>query len=247
MNRAVTVALLSVATLLAAPAPALGAGRAGGAGKPGPAGPQQPDVKAMIERNKRCLREASAHASKVTFDRKDLERYLAEYRSFDALELDKKDDANGPSCPDLAEAVKDRRYVAWARERGLDPKVWMQKSLRIALTDTKRRAPAQAAEMKAQMETQKRELAKHCKSMGPTACADMDKAFAQGDEMVRESAAMMALLPEPTKAEAALLAEYDARIRETTEGARRERHGPGGEPGPDADAADAPDEPPPGK
>ena len=37
----------------------------------------------------------------------------------------------------------------------------------------------------------------------------------------------MALFPTPTRAEAALLDEYDARLREATEGPRHRRHGEG--------------------
>jgi hypothetical protein len=225
------VAVLSTAAPVAAAPPARGAG-----------GGQAPDLKAMMERNKKCIRELSTHASKVTFDRKDLEKYLAEYRSFDALGVDeaKDDGPDGFKCVDLADALKDPKYTAWARERRLDAKDWLLKSLRISLTHTKRRAPAQAAEAKAQMESQRIEMAKHCKSWGPNACRDMEKSFAQGDEMMRESAAMMALLPEPTRAEATLLGEYDARLREATEG-RRDRRGREGA-GPETDRPDAPED-----
>jgi hypothetical protein len=50
--------------------------------------------------------------------------------------------------------------------------------------------------------------------MGPNACRDIEQAFASTDATVRETTAMMAVFPEPTRAEAALLAEYDARLRE---------------------------------
>lgn len=210
-----------------------------------------PDLKAMVERNKRCLREASAHVSNVTFGRKDLERYLAEWASFDALDFGDKDDA-GPQCIDLAAAVKNPKYVAWCRERGLEPKAWLLSSARITLTRARQKAPAEAAQMKEQMETQKREMAKHCKSMGPTACRDMEQAFAQGDDMMRETAAMMALFPEPTRAEAALLTEYDERLTQAMDarhGGRGRSRSPAGEqdalPDDDAPGDAEPDEPPP--
>ncbi len=210
----VSCALLSAADLVAA--------------APG-AGGQPPDVKAMIARNKQCLRALSAEIGQVTFDRKDVEKYLAEWPSFDALELGKGryEEGQGPECADVAAVVADPRYVAWTRERGLTPRGWLQKSLRITLTNAKRRAPAQLAEMKAQMEAQRREMAKHCQSMGPTACRDMERSFASADEAARETSAMFALFPEPTRAEAALLAEYGARLEAVSERPRR-RGGPRG-------------------
>lgn len=221
---ALVFAVLSVAVSTgAAPSTAAPAGRAGG--KP-------PDVKAMMERNRKCMRELSAHAAKVSFDRKDLEKYLAEFRSFDELDIgkgpddDSDDDKPGMDCVDLSAAAADPRYVAWARERRLDPKTWLLKSMRITLTNVKRRAPAQAAEMKERMDEQRRELEKRCGSMGPNACSEMRQAFASGDEAMRENAALWALFPEPSRAEAALLAEYDARLRKVTEdwGRRGGRH-----------------------
>jgi hypothetical protein len=193
----------------------------------------------MMERNKKCMRELSAQASKVSFDRKDIEKYLAEWRSFDTLDVvdDGSDSAPGPECVDIDKALADPKYVAWARGRGLDARSWLLKSLRISLTHTKRRAPAQNAEMKAQMDTQRRELAKHCKSMGPNACSDMEKAFGQSEEAMRDMAATMALLPEPSRAEAALLTEYDARLTAVHEDPPRRRDG-GMEPG---DAGPPPD------
>ncbi len=232
---ALVLAVLSSA-VLSTPGPVAAAGRDAAAKKPGA---EQPDLKTIMERSKACLRQVSAQAAKVTFDRKDLERYLAEVRSFDALDVDTA--AEGPEgwrCVALDDAAKEPRYVAWARERRLDPRDWLLKSVRISLTDTKRRAPAQAAEMKAQMESQRGEMAKHCKQMGPNACAEMERSFALGEELMRESRAMMALLPEPTRAEAALLVEYDGRLREVMEGRRQGRQGEGaqGDPGEPAEA-----------
>jgi hypothetical protein len=227
---------LSVALAIALLSVAITTGATGAAGTGG----QPPDVRAQLERNKKCMREVSAQASKVTFDRKDVEKYLAEWLSFDELDESEgsdEDEKDGPECVDLAAALAEPKYVAWARERKLDPKSWLLKSMRITLTHAKRHAPAQAAEMKAQMDAQRRELAKHCESMGPNACRDMDKAFAGADEMVRETSAMMALFPEPTRAEAALLSEYDDRLQEVIEGGRRGRDGEGG---PDGDAGDSP-------
>lgn len=201
----------------------------------------QPDPKALMERNKRCLREASAQVSKVSFDRQDLEKVLAEYRSFDALDIDEEDDAadedvTAMECFDLSTALADRRYVAWARERGLDPKVWLLKSARVVLTHARWRAPAEQAEMKRQMDSQRRELEKRCGSMGPEACREVQKAFASGDASMRELEAMWALFPEPSRAEAALLAQYDRRIRQVLEdeGDRRGQGGLDGPPGDDA-------------
>lgn len=200
-----------------------------------------PDVKATMERNKRCLSVLSKHGSRVSYDRKDLEKYLAEWPSFDALDIDQAqgDSANGPECVDLPAALANPRYAAWARERGLDPKDWLLKSLRISLTYAKWRAPAQAAEMKAQMEMQRREMEKHCKSMGPGACRDLERAFAGSEDAMREMAAMMALLPDPTRSEAALLAEYDLRLRRAAEGGERRERRRGALHGGDEDAGDA--------
>jgi hypothetical protein len=108
----------------------------------------------------------------------------------------------------------------------------------------KRRAPAQNAQLKAQMDAQRKELAQRCKSMGPGACADVERMFAQGDDLIRETAAMMALLPDPTPAEAALLTEYDARLREASDGRHRRGHRAGAGPSPDAGDADAPEDGP---
>lgn len=215
---ALAIALLSVSFSAGAAPPA--------SDRPGAPADGQPDMKAMMERNRRCIRALSAEAAKVTFSRKDLDAYLAEWRSFEELDLDDENDA--VDCVDVSKAAADPRYVAWARERRLDPKPWMLKSMRITLTYTKRRAPQQVAEMKQQMEGQRRELEKQCKNMGPTACRDLQQAFASGDELVRESQAMWALFPEPTRAEAALLDEYDARLRQVIEEERRAgrgRHG----------------------
>jgi hypothetical protein len=239
MNRRAVLALAVLA--LAAPSVARPAAGSRAAAPGDGAEKQRLDTKAMIERNKRCMRAASAQAAKVTFDRKDVEKYLAEWRSFQALDVGKgwDVDAEGRECLELDAAIADPKYVAWARQRGLDPKTWAAKSLRITLTHAKRRAPGQAAETKAQMESQRRELTKHCKSMGPDACRDLERAFADSEQMMREGEAMMALLPDPTGAEAALLAEYEPRLREALEG-RQRRHGRGGagEPG----AEDAPEE-----
>lgn len=187
-----------------------------------PAGPQ-PDVKVLVERNKQCLRKLSTHVSKVSFGRKDVERYLAEWRSFDALEEERAsaDATPGPECVDLSAALADPKILAWARERGLDPKDWLLKSMRISLTYAKRTLPARNAEMKAQLEAQRRELAQRCKSMGPNACREIEAAFAQGDEMVRQSSELMALFPDPSPAEAALLDEFAVRLREAVEGGER--------------------------
>jgi hypothetical protein len=249
MNRRVAFAVSAAAFLVVAS----GAAVAGGRAAPADGARGQPDVKVMMERSKKCMRDASAFVAKTRFDKKDLERYIAEYPSFDALDIDgdKDRDANGPRCPELSEAVKNPKYVSWARTRGLDPKDWLQKALRISLTDAKRRAPAQAAESKAHMESQKQELAKHCQKMGPDACAQLEKGFAQGAELMREGEAMMALLPDATPTEAALLGEYEARLREAT--AERHRARRGAEAGPGLQAADteesgdadAPEEEPP--
>lgn len=217
---------LSSATARAAAAPARGG-----------AGGRELDAKAAMERNKKCMRELSAQAAKVTFDRKDVEKYLAEWESFEELDLagdDAEDDDAGPDCVDLGAALADPQYVAWARERGVEPRSWLLKSLRISLTHAKRHFPAQAAEMKAQLESQRRELTKHCKSMGPDACRDMDKGFVDAEAASRDLAAMMASLPEPSRAEAALLTEYDARLAEAM-GGRRGGDDPGMEPEPEGD------------
>lgn len=216
-----------------------GAGPSTGAAGRGPRG--QPDPKALMERNKRCLREASAQVSKVSFDRQDIEKVLAEWRSFDELDIDEKRDdaADGDTsveCFDLSAALADPRYVAWARERRLDPKIWLLKSARVALTHARWRAPAEQAEMKKQMDSQRRELEKRCGSMGPDACREVQQAFASGDATMRELAAMWALFPEPSRAEAALLAQYDGRLRRVLE----DEGGRSGRRGLDAAGDDAP-------
>jgi len=231
----ITITLLSVSLTAGAAPPA--------SDPPAPPADGQPDMKAMMERNRKCLRALSAEAAKVSFGRKDLDAYLAEWRSFEELDLDEENDVD---CVDVSKAAADPRYVAWARERRLDPKPWMLKSMRITLTYTKRRAPQQMAEMKQQMEAQRRELEKQCKNMGPTACRDLQQAFASSDELVRESQALWALFPEPTRAEAALLDEYDGRLRQVIEEERRAGKGRhGGVPGEDDPGAGDPEDPTP--
>lgn len=201
---------------------------------------QAPDMKALIERQRKCLKAISAHLSKVSFDEKDVEAFLANWRSFDALDLDDEaEDDAGPECVDLPAALADPGYVAWARQHRVDPKTWLPKSLRITLTYVKRRTPAQMAEMKAQMAAQRAELEKSCKSMGPNACQEVAKAYANSDELMKESMATVALFPEPTRAEAALLERHGARIQAAVE---EDARGDRDEPGSAADEEEGEDE-----
>lgn len=76
--------------------------------------------------------------------------------------------------------------------------------------------------------------------MGPDACREIQQAFASGDDAMREVQAMWALFPEPSRAEAALLVEYDPRLREVHEGGHRrgdrgDELDPGGEDAPPED------------
>lgn len=189
-------------------------------GAPPPAATRRPaDPKASAAKQRECLRAMSARVAKITFGRKDVERHLAEWRSFEALDDRGGADevGGGTECVDLSAAVADPRYVAWARQRGLDPGGWLLASMRITLTFAKRQAPAQAAEMRRQLEKVRRDLEAACSKGSRDACATSKQAAAGADELAREVAALTALFPEPTRAEAALLDEYADRLRAAAE------------------------------
>lgn len=78
--------------------------------------------------------------------------------------------------------------------------------------------------MRRQLEKVRRDLEAACSKGSRDACATSKQAAAGADELAREVAALTALFPEPTRAEAALLDEYADRLRaaaEDPEGAAR--------------------------
>jgi hypothetical protein len=182
--------------------------------------PAPPDPKAQLAKVKECIRKASAEVAKVTYARKDVEKFLAEWQSFEALD-EKGDDAkeqDGPDCQDFSKVIGDPKYVAWARARGLEPRTWMQKSLRISLTFAKRRAPAQAEEGRRQIAKLQEGFEGACKRGQGDACAQLKQMTAAGEAMIQESLSFMALFPEPTKAEGLLLEEFGSRLAVAMEG-----------------------------
>lgn len=196
-----------------------------------------PDPAAALARQRACLEAVVKQVSKVTFDRKDVERLLAEWRSFDALDEGLDREVEGVECFRIDQVLADPKYLAWARGRGLDPKKWLLASARISMTHAKRSAGPRAAEARAQFEAQRRELRGRCGAMGPTACAELERGFAAGEAALREGEKIMALFPEPTRAEAALLAEFAPRLEEVMES-----DGTAREAGPGDGAADEPEE-----
>lgn len=200
-----------------------------------------PDPAAALTRQRACLEAVVKQVSKVTFDRKDVERLLAGWRSFDALDEGLDREVEGVECFRIDQVLADPKYLAWARGRGLDPRRWLLASARISMTHAKRSAGPRAAEARAQLEAQRRELRGRCGAMGPTACAELERGFAAGEAALREGEKIMALFPEPTRAEAALLAEFAPRLEEVMES-----DGTAREVGPGDGAADEPEEEPAG-
>jgi hypothetical protein len=178
--------------------------------------PKPPDPAAELARQKDCVRSAVKEVSKVTFTRKDVERLLAEWKGFDALGEDQKEEDT--ECFAVGKILADPKYVAWAKGRGLDPRGFLLASARISMTFVKHRAPARVAQGRAQFQAQRTELRARCASMGPNACAEMEKGFVQAEAMMKEAEAFMALFPSPTAAEAKLLDEYGDRLEAELEG-----------------------------
>jgi len=193
---------------------------------PRQAAPPAADPASELGRQKACLRAVVQQVSKVAFDRKDVERFLAEWRSFDALEGLPGAGESGPECFKVEEVLADPTYLAWARSRGLEPRAWLLASVRISMTWARRSGGGHVAEAKAQLEAQRRELTARCASMGPTACADLEKGLAAGEAAIRSGAELMALFPEPSAAEARLLDQYGPRLDEAM-GSEGEEDGDG--------------------
>jgi hypothetical protein len=207
------------------------------------ASPKPPDPAAELARQKDCVRAAVKELSKVTFTRKDVEKLLAEWRGFEALDEDEKEEGD-TECFAVGKILRDPKYVAWAKGRGLDPRGFLLASARISMTFVKHRAPARVAQGRAQFEAQRTELRARCASMGPNACAELEKGFAQAEAVMKEAEAFMALFPSPTAAEAKLLDEYGDRLEAEMEGGDGDHLGaPEDEPGDEPDD----EQPPPGE
>lgn len=173
--------------------------------------PRAPEPAGELARQKECVRSAAKELSKVTFTRKDVERLLAEWKGFDALgeDVDEEGDA---VCFQVGRILADPKFVAWAKGRGLDPRGFLLASARISMTWVRHTAPAKAARGRAQLEAQRTELRSRCASMGPSACGEVEKGFADAEKLLREAEGFTALFPAPTTAEVKLLDEYGPRL-----------------------------------
>jgi hypothetical protein len=116
---------------------------------------------------------------------------------------------------DFGLLVRDPTYVAWCRERGLEPEPFFRQFLRLQALWMREESLGALARALEELPGQRAEIDAARAQMGEEAYASGVAALDEAKAMIVHTRGMMEQLPVPEGEEAALLEQHDRRIRET--------------------------------
>lgn len=116
---------------------------------------------------------------------------------------------------DFGLLVRDPTYVAWCRERGLEPEPFFRQFLRLQALWMREESLGALARALEELPGQRAEIDAARAQMGEEAYASGVAALDEAKAMIVHTREMMEQLPVPEGEEAALLEQHDRRIRET--------------------------------
>jgi hypothetical protein len=116
---------------------------------------------------------------------------------------------------DFGVVVGDPTYVAWCRERGLEPEAFFRQFLRLQALWMREESLGGLSRALEELPGQRAEIDAAREQMGEAAYASGVAALDEAKAMIVHTRAMMEQLPVPEGEEAALLEKHDRRVRET--------------------------------
>jgi uncharacterized phage infection (PIP) family protein YhgE len=168
------------------------------------------------------LTAAGAFTKDTRLTEADIQKFIALYDSFDQIDEDDDEDllerAYRDGKVDLNVILQDENYVRWAREHDVDPKSWLQVSMRLMLFMSRAEALEQMKDGEEQIKEQLAEIESMREQVGEEMYEQMKQALEQGVAMMKRMLALFESLPKPTEEEQKLLDKYKEALAKLGEG-----------------------------
>lgn len=144
----------------------------------------------------------------VTFDRADVDSFIAHYPGFAAVGEAKLEAGEEEEMIDYRTILEDPDFRAWAAAEGLSAEPWLKRSVRIMAMTMRDNMQQGLDEAASTLPQQKAMIEQQCAQVDPQTCRQMRQAVelsVLGLERTREA---FASLPEASPEERALLEEF---------------------------------------
>lgn len=177
----------------------------------------QPYGEAAEESGRRfseMMKEMGDFVKDVTFDEEDIKSVIKYREELDELggggvnEGMAAAEEDSDDMIDFKEVLANAEYRSWAKERGLDPDLWMKKFMRVQAMMMQEGLAATASQGSAELQAQLAGLEAQRAQIGEEVYQQMKQAMEMGAATMNSLSTAYDDFPEPTASEKALIERY---------------------------------------
>jgi len=155
----------------------------------------------------------------VEIDEKGMRAFLDHWGALNELDVVESDDEDAAEFTEsLHEALTDPRYRSWAEGRELEPKKFLQTSMRIMSLFMVQQTEGQRALAAQEWKDYSAVVEEQCAHVDEQTCRQMRQGLADSKAMGEAMQKTLAKLPPPSAQEQALLERYAAEVEALMEG-----------------------------